>query len=173
MPLTALTRKGIPWNFTEECRSAFNTLKKAFTTALVLSHWIPDTQITVETDTSDYALVAVLSITTPSGELHPVAFHSQTFQTTERNYNVHDKEFCAIYKAFQRWQHYLKGSSMTIDVVTDHRNLQYFSMTKILTCRQARWSEYLSAFNLIFHFRPGKLGTKPDTLTRRWEVYIS
>ena len=76
LPLTVLTQKGIPWNFTEECRLAFNTLKKAFTTAPVLTHWIPDTQITVETDASDYALVAVLSIMTPSGELHPVAFHS-------------------------------------------------------------------------------------------------
>src|SRR5882724_12448859 len=51
-------------------------LKKAFTTAPVLTHWIPDTQIMVETNTSDYALATVLSITTPNGELHPIAFHS-------------------------------------------------------------------------------------------------
>src|SRR5882724_4532736 len=50
--LTCLTRKGTPWNFTSECHSAFEALKKAFTTAPVLTHWIPDTQITVETDTS-------------------------------------------------------------------------------------------------------------------------
>ena len=43
LPLTALTRKGIPWHFTEECRSAFNMLKKAFTTTPVLTHWILDT----------------------------------------------------------------------------------------------------------------------------------
>ena len=49
IPLTHLTCKNVPWNFTDECRSAFNTLKKAFTTALVLTHWIPDTQITVKT----------------------------------------------------------------------------------------------------------------------------
>jgi len=49
--------------------------------------------------------------------------------------------------------------------------LEYFSTTKILTCRQARWSEYLSQFNLVICFRPGRLGTKPDTLTRRWDVY--
>ena len=60
---------------------------------------------------------------------------------------------------------------MPIDVVTDHRNLQYLSTTKILTRRQARWSEFLSAFNLVIRFRPGKLGTKPDTLTRQWDVY--
>ena len=101
----------------------------------------------------------VLSVTTPSGELHPVAFHSRTFHAPERNYDVHNKELLAIYEAFKRWQHYLEGSGDPVDVVTDHRNLQYFSMTKILTRRQACWSEYLSAFNLIIRFRPGKLGT--------------
>jgi len=167
VPLTRLTRKGTPWNFSDECRTAFNMLKKAFTTAPVLTHWMPDTPITVETDASDYALAAVLSITTPtSGKMHPIAFHSRTFSEPERNYDVHDKELLAIFEAFKRWRHYLEGSGTPIDVVTDHRNLQYFSMTKILTRRQARWSEYLSGFHLIIRFRPGKLGTKPDALTR-------
>src|SRR5882724_5383106 len=150
----------------------FETLKKAFTTAPVLTHWIPDTQIVVETDASDYALAAVLSIIHSNGELHPIAFHSRTFTTLELNYDVHDKELLAIFEAFKQWRHYLEGSTLPIDVVTNHRNLQYFSTTKILTRRQARWSEYLSAFNLVIQFRPGKLGTKPDTLTRRWDVYL-
>ena len=131
--LMNLTQKNIPWNFTNECHSTFNTLKKAFTTALVLTHWIPDTQITVETDASDYALTAILSITTPSGKLHPIAFHSWTFMSPECNYNVHDKELLVIIEAFTHWQHYLKGSSTPINVITDHWNLQYFSTTKILT----------------------------------------
>src|SRR5467141_3941898 len=172
VPLMHLTCKGTTWHFSDECCSAFDALKKAFTTAPVLTHWIPDTQITVKTDASDYALAAVLSITTPTGELHPIAFHSRTFSAPELNYDVHDKELLAIFEAFKRWRHYLEGSALPIDVVTDHRNLQYFSMTKILTRRQARWSEYLSAFNLIIRFRPGKLGTKPDALTRRWDVYL-
>src|SRR5882724_7345059 len=79
VPLMRLTRKGTPWHFTNKCRSAFEALKKAFTTAPVLTHWIPDTQITVKTDASDYALAAVLSITTSNGQLHPIGFHSQTF----------------------------------------------------------------------------------------------
>ena len=103
VPLTNLTHKNVPWNFTDECRSAFNTLKKAFTTAPVLTHWILDTQITVKTDVSDYVLIAILSIMTPSGELHPIAFHSQTFKTPECNYNVHDKELLVIVEAFTCW----------------------------------------------------------------------
>ena len=59
--------------------------------ALVLMHWILDTPIMVETDTFDYALAAILSIHTPDGDYHPVAFHSQMFKDTETNHNVHDK----------------------------------------------------------------------------------
>jgi len=161
-----LTHKGTPWHFSNECHSAFEALKKAFTTAPVLTHWILDTQITVETDVSDYTLATVLSIMTPNGNLHPIAFHSRTFSALELNYNVHDKELLAIFEAFKRWQHYLEGSGLPINVVTNHQNLQYFSMTKILMRWQARWSEYLSRFNLVICFRPGKLGTKPDVLTR-------
>ena len=51
------------------------------------------------------------------------------------------------------------------------QNLEYFSTSKVLTRQQARWSEYLCQFNLVICFRPGKLGAKPDALTRRWDVY--
>src|SRR5882672_11278605 len=101
-----LTHKGTTQHFSDECHSAFVALKNAFTTAPVLMHWILDTQITVETDASDYALTAVLSITTPNGKLHPIAFHSRTFSTLELNYNVHEKELLAIFGAFKRWRHY-------------------------------------------------------------------
>ncbi|CDO69317.1 hypothetical protein BN946_scf184976.g36 [Trametes cinnabarina] len=78
LPLTRLTRKGVPWNFNQRCRDSFNALKKAFTSAPILHHWEPNRQITVETDTSDYAIAGILSITTESGELHPIVFHSRT-----------------------------------------------------------------------------------------------
>jgi len=125
----------------------------------------------VETDASDYALAAILSIMTKDNEIHPIAFHSQMFSTPELNYDVHDKELLVIFEAFRSWQHYLEGSASPIDVVTDHKNLEYFSTTKVLTRQQARWSEYLSQFNLIIRFRPGRLGTKPNALTRRWDIY--
>src|SRR5258705_3074354 len=171
IPLTRLTRKDLTWNFSAACRDAFNQLKTAFLSAPVLTHWIPDTPMTVETDASDYAIAAILSITLPDGEIHPVAFHSRTLTAPELNYDTHDKELLAIFEAFQKWRHYLEGSGTPVDVVTDHKNLEYFATTKLLTRRQARWSEFLSQFNMIIRFRPGRLGTKPDALTRRWDVY--
>jgi len=125
----------------------------------------------METNASDYALAAILSIMTKDNEIHLVAFHSRTFSTPELNYNVHDKELLAIFEAFKIWRHYLEGSASPIDIVMDHKNLEYFSTTKILTRQQARWSEYLSQFNLVICFCPRRLGTKPDALTRRWDIY--
>jgi RNase H-like domain found in reverse transcriptase len=76
VPLTRVTREGIPWDFTEYCRKSFEFLKKAFTSALILSHWVPNQPLVVETNALDYALGAILSTFDASGELHPVAFHS-------------------------------------------------------------------------------------------------
>ena len=92
----------------------------------------------METNASDYALAAILSIMTKDNEIYPVAFHSQMFSTPELNYDIHDKELLAIFEAFKIWQHYLEGSASPIDIVMDHKNLEYFSTTKILMYRQAR-----------------------------------
>ena len=99
----------------------------------MLAQWKPDCQITVKTDASDYALAAILSIQDTDSEVHPVAFKSQTFTGSELNYDVHDKELLAIYEAFKSWRHYLEGSTFPVDVVTDHKNLEYFATTKVLT----------------------------------------
>ena len=125
----------------------------------------------METDTLDYALAAILSTYTEDGELHLIAFHSRTFMSPELNYDMHNKELLAIFEAFTRWRHYIEGSSTPVDVVTDHKNLEYFSTTKLLTRRQVRGSEYLAQFNLTIRFQPSRLGAKPDALTRRWDVY--
>jgi len=111
IPLTCLTRKDTPWNFDDKYRIAFNTLKQTFTSTPILTYWVPDAQLIVETDASDYVLTAILSIMTKDNEIHPVAFHSRTFSTPELNYNIHNKELLAIFEAFKIWQHYLKRSA--------------------------------------------------------------
>ena len=167
--MTRLTHKGTPWDFSDACQNSFECLKKAFTTAPVLARWSPGDPLIVETDASDYALDAILSTINPSNnQVHPIAFH---FTSPELNYDMHDKELLAIFKAFKFWCHYLEGTPIPIDFITDHKNLEYFSTTKILTWRQARWSEFLSQFNLVICFCPGKLGTKLDALTRRCDIY--
>ena len=125
----------------------------------------------METDVSDYVLAAILSIVNKDNEVHSVTFHSCTFTIAELNCDTHNKELLAIFKAFKIWQYYLEGLAYPINVIMDHKNLEYFSTTKILTQRQVQWSKYLSQFNLIIRFCPGHLSTKQDALTRQWDIY--
>ena len=39
IPLTCLTWKNIPWNFDSSCHDDFNSLKKAFISASILTYW--------------------------------------------------------------------------------------------------------------------------------------
>ena len=130
IPLTCLIQKDILWKFDFSCQDAFNSLKKAFTSTPILTHWIPNAQLIVETDASDYALAAILSIVNEDNEVHLVAFYSHTFTVAELNYDTHDKELLAIFEAFKIWQHYLEGLAYPIDIVMDHKNLEYFLLPR-------------------------------------------
>jgi hypothetical protein len=66
----------------------------------------------------------------------------------------------------------LEGSTLLVDLITNHKNLEYFSTMNLLTWQQAQWSKFVSQFHLIIQFRPWKLGTKLATLTRRWDIYL-
>ena len=171
--LIRLTHKGVPFIWSPECQTAFDKLKSYFSSEPLLAHFQPEKPSIVETDASDYALGAVLSQNDDSGVLHPIAFHSRTLSPAERNYEIYDKELLAIRDAFGVWRPYLEGSPHPVEVITDHKNLEWFTTTKQLTRRQARWSEYLSGFDFVIKYRPGKLGGKPDALTRRPDVYPS
>ena len=134
--LTCLTQKDISWKFDSSCQDTFNSLKKAFTTASIFTHWISNAQLIVETDAIDYTLAAILSIVNEGNKVHLVAFYSHTFTAAELNYDTHDKKLLAIFEAFKIWRHYLEGPAYPIDIITDHKNLEYCSTTKVLTWRQ-------------------------------------
>jgi hypothetical protein len=166
-PLVGLTKKDTAFKFTDDCQRAFDHLKRAFTSAPILRHFDPDLPIIVEADASDYVTAGVLSQTDAEGVVHPIAYFSKRMNPAEGNYEIYDKELLAIIRCFEQWRPELEGARFPIDVLSDHKNLQYFTTTKQLSHRQARWSEYLSRFNFTITYRPGKQGEKPDALTRR------
>ena len=170
VPLTALTKKDEPWLWTPCCQKAFTLLKNAFTSAPILAHFDSSLQSVIETDASDYAVDAVHSQAQRNGRVHPCAFLSRKFSPAELNYDIHDKEMVAIVLAFKEWEYLLKSCQQKIVVWTDHKNLEYFTSSKVLTRRQARWSEFLSEFDFIVKYRPGDKNGKPDALSRRWDL---
>ena len=142
-------------------------MKKAFTSDVILHHYNPDLKIIVKTDASDYVSGGILSQYDENGVLHPVAYFSKKHNPAKCNYEIYDKELMAIIRAFKEWRPELEGSTYPIDVITDHKNLEYFIFTKQLSRRQAHWSEFLSCFNYHITYCPGKAGGKPNALTCR------
>jgi Reverse transcriptase (RNA-dependent DNA polymerase)/RNase H-like domain found in reverse transcriptase len=154
-PLIRLMKKDETFSWSEDAQCAFVSLKSAFILVPVLRHFDPELHIILETDVSDYAIAAILAQVDENNEIHPVAFHSCSMQHAKLNYDIHDKELLAVFNAFCAWHAYLEGTVHTILVVTDHKNLEYFTSTKLLTRRQAQWSEYLSSFDYLITYQPG------------------
>ena len=88
-------------------------------------------------DASNYAKGTVLSQHEPDKKWHLLAFYSKKFLPAEINYNIYDKEMSAIVNSFKQWEHWLIGSLHPILVYTDHKNLEYFTTTKVLNQQQA------------------------------------
>jgi hypothetical protein len=169
-PLTRLLRKDTKFEWSDKAQKAFDTLKTAFTTAPILTHFDPRRPIILETDASDYALAGIISHPDQHGNLQPIAFYSRKFNDAELNYEIYDKELLAIIQCLKEWRAYCEGSSQKITIYSDHKNLEYFAASKVLTRRQARWAEFLSHMDFEIIYRTGAQMGKPDALTRRSEL---
>src|SRR5699024_844085 len=71
-----------------------------------------------------------------------------------------------IINALKEWESELM-SVVNFQILTDHRNLRYFTTMKRLNERQMRWADLLSQYDFTLHYRPGKLAERPDALSRR------
>ena len=165
-PLTALTKKDVPFTWGTSEQQAFESLKTAFTTAPVLAHFDPEKETVVEPDGSGWSLGSCLS-QWHDGVLRPVAYLSAKLAPAEVNYDIHDKELLGIVRSLEEWRAELTGVASPFSILTDHKNLVYFMSTKKLNERQVRWAEFLSRFQFVLTHRPGRLNQRADALSRQ------
>jgi hypothetical protein len=96
-----------------------------------------------------------------------MAFLSKTFSETKRKYEIYDRELLGIIRALKKWRHYIQGSGHTTIVYSNHKNLMYFRTAQKLNDQQARWSLYLSGFDLKLIHLPGTKMVQSDALSRQ------
>ena len=120
----------------------------------------------IEADASKVATGAVLTQLDTNGDRHPVAFLSKMFMDTERKYEIYNRELLGIIRALEEWRHYIQGSGHMTIVFSDHKNLTYFQTAQKLNDRQARWSLYLSEFDIKLIDLPGMKMIQSDALSR-------
>jgi hypothetical protein len=159
-PITDLLKKpsagGLEkWEWTREADAAFQKLKYAFTEAPILQHFDAEKPITLQTDASDFAIAGILNQFDGFGVLRPISFYSRKCSPAEQNYDTYDRELRAIVDSMKQWRHHLEGARYKILIQCDHKNLVYFTTTKVLSRRPARWAEILSAYDFTIEHLDG------------------
>ncbi len=167
--LTHLIRKDVLFVWFQKCQIAFNILKKVFTFKIILYHYNSDHKIVIEINASNYVFKDILFQYDENEILHSVTYFSKKHNSVECNYEIYDKELIIIVCAFKKWWSELENSIYSIEMITNHKNLEYFMSTKQLSYHQARWNEFLSRFNYHIAYYFNKIDDKLNALTRRSE----
>ncbi|MBW0551171.1 hypothetical protein O181_090886 [Austropuccinia psidii MF-1] len=102
---------------------------------------------------------------------HPIAFYSHNLLPDELKYEIHDKELLGIVWTLKCWRAFLLSLSDSFEVLKDHSSLQYFMSSKVLTCCQARWADFLSEFHFSITYFPGRLAILPDAVSHWDNMY--
>ena len=84
----------------------------------------------------------------------------------EQNYNIYDKELLTIVVLLQYQRIYCEGA-LQLTILSDYKNLTYFTTTKELTRRQSRQLEILKQYKFEIQYTLGKDNTRADALSRR------
>ncbi len=161
-PLRRLTVEHAEFVWDREQETAFNTIKQMIATAPVLRYYCVSEEVTVEADSSEHGLGAVLL---QGGQ--PVAYASRTLSKTERNYSQMEKECLAITYACNRFDQYLHGRDH-ITVLTDHQNLETIFKKPILAApkRLQRMRLRLQKYHIDVKYQKGKRMHISDALSR-------
>ncbi len=137
-PLTKLTRKTQTFKWTNQCQTAFETLKEYLSKAPILVRAQPHQPFILTTDASNNTHVGgVLSQTQTDGETKPLGYFSKKLNSTENRYSATDKEALAVVLACRHFHHYLWGTKFTI--LTDHQPLTSIFKKKTKSARMNRW----------------------------------
>ncbi|XP_064475427.1 uncharacterized protein K02A2.6-like [Ornithodoros turicata] len=168
-PIYKLLAKNATWKWTREHKTAFDALKEQICHAPVLAHYDPHRPLILSCDASPYGVGAVLAQEDNEGNERPVAFASRTLGPAERNYSQLDKEGLAIVYAVVHFHMYLAGRH--VQIYTDHKPLLGIPGTtkpvpQLTSPRMLRWCVKPAAYTYDLSYRPGKLNSNADILSR-------
>jgi hypothetical protein len=150
------TSKQVKWEWTRDAELAFQKLKRAFTDAPILNHFDLAKPIILQTDASGFAIAGILNKYDGFKILRPVNFYCRKCTGAEQNYDTYDRKLLAIVETMKQWRHFLEGVNHKVLIQCDHKKLEYFQTSKVLSRRQARWAEILSSYDFVIEHLEGK-----------------
>ncbi|GJS22922.1 reverse transcriptase domain-containing protein [Tanacetum coccineum] len=102
-PMTQLLVKDAPFNFSEECIQAFDTLKRELTQAPIMIKLDWSLPFEIMCDASDYAVRAVLGQRIDK-HFKPIHYANKTINEAQENYTTTEKELLAVVFEFNKFQ---------------------------------------------------------------------
>ncbi len=115
-PLTALTSKTVPWQWTTQHEQSFQLIKKIMSRETLLAYPQFDQPFIIHTDASHTQLGSVISQNDK-----PIAFCSRKMSPTQTRYTTTERELLAILETLKEFKNILLGQKIII--FTDHQNL--------------------------------------------------
>ena len=164
-PLRALLKEDCPFRWTDEEEVSFETLKEALINPPVLT--LPDATkpFSIHTDASLTGISYVLCQTDGKGQEHPVAYGGRALKDAETRYTISELECLAILEGIKQYHIYL--ASKPFDVYTDHISLKFLQNMKLSSrSRLVRWALALQGYQYRVHYKPGKVNTAADGISR-------
>jgi len=147
------------WEWTRQAELAFRKLKRTFTEAPILQYSDHATPIILQMATSGFTVPGILNQNDGFGVFRPVNFYSRKCSSAEHNYDTYDLELLAIVGTLKQWHYYLEGANHQVSFRCDHKNPEYFETSNVLSRRQPRWSETLSAYDFVIEHLEGSKNT--------------
>jgi len=90
------------------------------------------------------------------GVLRPVNFCSQKCSPEEQNYDAYGQEWLGIVETVNLGRQHLEGANDKIFIRWDQKTLDYLHTPRVVSGRQARWSEILSAYDFVINHLEGR-----------------
>ena len=166
-PMTKLARKGVKFEWTDECQIGFDDLKTCLTETPILKYPDPSERYVVFMDASDQAAAAILTQEYPSeyGETQkmPIAYLSAQFSDTQFKWSTVVKEGYAIYYVVKKWRHYLEDVEILLK--SEAKSLQKFLTGRTDNVKLDRWSLELQGRNIQVEHIPGHKNKGADCLS--------
>ena len=163
-PLTRLLKKDKEFQWTDEQKDSFETLKGLLCSEPCLSIYDPKLPMIVETDGSKQGLGAVLMQRAENNLLKTIAFWSYKLNEHERNYSAPELECLAVVKALEHWRVYLEG--IKFEVLTDCKAITWLFKIESPSSRLFRWAVRLGVYDFTVHYRPGIQNKVADAFSR-------
>ena len=97
----------------------------------------------------------------------PTGFMSKKFKAVQHNYRVFEMETIAVLKALLKWEDNLLSNC--INVVPNHRALEFFKTQRRVSSCQMQWMEYLSRFDFDIQYVKGSSNKVADSPSQYYQ----